>query len=81
MATRDPLGRETTIAYDAFDLLPVAVTDPVGLTTNAVYDYRVMQPIQVTNDNDRLTLPLGLRTRPCVGSRHRRETANWPVSG
>jgi RHS repeat-associated protein len=64
VATRDPLGRETTISYDAFDLLPVAVTNPAGLTTSAEYDYRVMQPQRVTDPNGNVTdftfTPLGL---------------------
>jgi RHS repeat-associated protein len=49
--TRDPLGRDTTIEYDGYDLLPLQVTNPIGLTTTAVYDYRVMQPWQVTDAN------------------------------
>lgn len=60
----DPLGRATTIAYDAFDLLPTAVTDPVGLQTKAIYNYRVLQPIQVADPNDNQQTfgfsPLGL---------------------
>jgi hypothetical protein len=52
MTTRDPLGSDTTIAYDQpFDLLPVQVTDAVGLTTSAEYDYRVLQPRMVTDAN------------------------------
>jgi RHS repeat-associated protein len=64
VASRDPLGRETTIRYDAFDLLPVEVTDPAGLTISAVNDYRVMQPERVTDPNGNRTAftftPLGL---------------------
>jgi RHS repeat-associated protein len=63
-ATRDPMGRETAIVYDAYDLLPTAVTDPAGLTTSAVYDYRVLQPRDVTDPNGNRTAytftPLGL---------------------
>lgn len=63
-ATRDPLGRDTTISYDAFDLLPTEVIDPVGLTTKAVYDYRVMQPREVIDPNGNRAAatftPLGL---------------------
>lgn len=51
LATLDPLGRETTIQYDTFDLLPVEVTDPAGMTMSAVYDYRVLQPREVTDPN------------------------------
>jgi len=64
MVTRNPLGRETTIDYDVFALMPILVTDPVGLTTSAEYDYRVMQPFQVTDPNGNVTeftfTPLGL---------------------
>jgi RHS repeat-associated protein len=64
IATRDPLGRETTIIYDSFHLLPATVTDPVGLITQAVYDYRVLQPKEVTDPNGNRSAfafsPLGL---------------------
>ena len=69
---RDPLGNDTTIAYDRpYHLLPVQVTDAVGLTTSAEYDYRVLQPRMVTDANGNrraVTLqPLG------TGHRHRRD--------
>lgn len=64
LATRDPLGHETTILYDQFDLLPTEVSDLVGLTTKAVYDYRVLQPKEVTDPNGNRSAfafsPLGL---------------------
>jgi RHS repeat-associated protein len=64
-ATRDPLGREIKIIYEApYHLLPSAVTDPAELTTTATYDYGVLQPHEVTDPNGnqiRLTYtPLGL---------------------
>ena len=69
-ATRDPLDRETTVAYDPFDLLPVLVTDPVGLTTAATYNYRVLQPNEVTDVNGNRTrvvyTPLGLPASTAV---------------
>ena len=49
--TRDPLGRDTTIGYDAFDLLPVHVIDSAGLVIEASYDLRVLQPRKVTDPN------------------------------
>ena len=49
--TRDPLGADTAIAYDAFGLLPIRVTDPVGLITQASYDYRVLQAREITDAN------------------------------
>ena len=54
-ATRDPLGRDTRIEYDKYDLLPTLVIDPIGLTTKAEYDYRVMQPRLVTDLNGNRT--------------------------
>src|SRR5262249_52329033 len=51
VASRDALGAETTIAYDAFGLLPVEVTDPAGLATRATYDYRVLAPNAITDVN------------------------------
>ncbi|WP_346294113.1 SpvB/TcaC N-terminal domain-containing protein [Sphaerothrix gracilis] len=49
--TRDPLGRDTQIEYDTYDLLPIRVTNPIGLTTEAEHDYRVMQPHRITDLN------------------------------
>jgi RHS repeat-associated protein len=62
---RDPLGRDTTIAYDElYELQPKEVTDPVGLKTTAEYDYRVLQPGEVIDPNGNRTrftfTPLGL---------------------
>jgi RHS repeat-associated protein len=51
----DPSSRDTLIAYDSFDVLPIEVTDPVGLTTHASYDYRVFQPNQVIDLNGNRT--------------------------
>jgi RHS repeat-associated protein len=63
-ATRDALDHETKIAYDLYDLLPIAVTDPAGLLTTAIPDHRVLQPRQVTDVNGNRSLfeftPLGL---------------------
>lgn len=68
--TRDPLGRDTQITYDQYDLLPVQVTNPIGLTTTAEYDYRVMQPKQMTDLNGNQThvtfTPLGLLASTAV---------------
>src|SRR5204863_179443 len=69
-ATRDPFGRDTTITYDVFDLLPVAVTDPVGLITTATYNNRVHQPSMVSDPNGNSTVfaftPLSLLERTAV---------------
>jgi len=69
-ATRDPLGRDTAITYDGYQLLPVQVTGPTGLATQAVYDYRVLQPVEVTDPNGNRAAvaftPLGLVERSAV---------------
>jgi RHS repeat-associated protein len=63
-ATRDALNRETRTGYDAYGLLPIAVTNAAGLTTNVDYDYRVLQPRQITDANGNRAAvaftPLGL---------------------
>jgi RHS repeat-associated protein len=68
--TRDPLGRDTTIEYDDYDLLPTRVIDPANLTTEAIYDYRVFQPEVVTDQNGNRTAfaftPLGLLERTAI---------------
>ncbi len=68
--TRDPLGRDTTITYDQFELLPLNVTDPVGLRTEAIYDYRVLQPREVIDLNGNrqafMFTPLGLLASTAV---------------
>ncbi|OUC11784.1 MAG: hypothetical protein B0A82_26750 [Alkalinema sp. CACIAM 70d] len=71
IATRDPLGHETTITYDSpYQLLPEKVKDPVGLETEAKYNYRVLQPERVTDPNGNATefkfSPLGLLTETWV---------------
>jgi RHS repeat-associated protein len=61
---RDPLGRDTVITYDSFDLLLLQITDPAGLKTSAIYDYRVLQPSEVADPNGNRTRvafsPLGI---------------------
>jgi RHS repeat-associated protein len=61
---RNPLGHDTTITYDAYDLLPVKITDPIGLATSATYDYRLLEPSVVTDANGNRTAttftPLGM---------------------
>jgi RHS repeat-associated protein len=56
VAKRDPLGDETTIAYDMpYGLLATETSDPVGLITTAEYDYRVLQASYVTDPNGNRT--------------------------
>ncbi|HEY9796413.1 MAG TPA: SpvB/TcaC N-terminal domain-containing protein [Leptolyngbyaceae cyanobacterium] len=80
--TRDPFGRDTAIAYDEFDLLPLTVTDPVGLTTQAEYDYRVMQPNQVSDPNGNRQAftfsPLGLLTSTAVMGKEGEKVGDTP---
>lgn len=54
LAQRNPLGHETTIAYDHYHLLPTEVAAPNPdrkLITRAEYDYRVLQPKRVIDPN------------------------------
>ena len=64
LAMLDPLGREMTVVYDRFELMPERVTDALGLSTQAQYDYRVMQPFEVVDANNNRQqfafTPLGL---------------------
>ena len=64
LVLRDPLGRDVSITYDAFNLLAVATSGPTGLVTEARYDYRVMAPDFITDHNGNRTAytftPLGL---------------------
>ncbi|OQW39773.1 MAG: hypothetical protein A4S08_06030 [Proteobacteria bacterium SG_bin4] len=55
LAQRDPFGHETTIDYDAYQLLPVKVTGPTGFTTQAEYDMRVFQPKRVIDPNNNVS--------------------------
>ncbi len=48
----DILGNQSTMQYDAYQLLPLSVTDVLGNTSSAVYDYRVLQPVLLTDIND-----------------------------
>jgi hypothetical protein len=53
--TRDPFGNAVTVAFDAYDLLPVSVTDPFTNTTSCVNDYRTLHPSLVTDSNGNRT--------------------------
>lgn len=83
LAVRDPLGRETAITYDRFELLPSTITDPAGLTTSAQHEYRLLQPREITdpNGNSRLVgyTPLGLPESITVtGKNDEGDTADAP---
>ncbi len=86
LATRDPLGNETTIAYqkdgqDLYDLLPTVVTDPAGLTTQAEYDYRILQPKLVVDPNGNRTAygftALGLLKHTAVMGKEDEPVGDW----
>lgn len=68
--TKDPLGFESSIQYDRFQLMPIEVTNAIGLTVLSEIDYRVMQPRQITEPNGNRTAasytPLGLVTGTAV---------------
>lgn len=86
MATKDPLGHETTISYRKddevlYDLLPTKVTNPVGLTIETNYDYRVLQPRLVTDPNNNRTAygftPLGLLKHTAVMGAKDQPIGDW----
>lgn len=52
LAVRDQLGKEATVTFDDYDLLPKTVTDPVGMQTEAWYDYRLFTPYKAKDPND-----------------------------
>jgi RHS repeat-associated protein len=60
---RDPLGVESSVDHDAYDLFPIAVSQG-GLIERANHDYRALQPFEVTDTNGNITrysyTPLGL---------------------
>ena len=86
LASRDPLGNETTIDYqkdgqDLYDLFPIEVTDPAGLTTQLDYDYRVLQTRLVTDpNNNRMAYcftPLGLLNHTAVMGKENEPVGDW----
>ncbi|MGE3289369.1 MAG: SpvB/TcaC N-terminal domain-containing protein [Dehalococcoidia bacterium] len=64
VASRDPLGNQTTVAYDPHAMFAVTLTDPAGMVTSAEIDYRVLRPCEVTDPNGNRAAvafsPLGL---------------------
>jgi RHS repeat-associated protein len=70
LESRHPLGRASSIRYDAFGLLPVRATDAAALSAMAVHDYRVLRPRLTTNVNGNRTAfaftPLGFLERIAV---------------
>jgi len=80
---RDPLGNDTSIVYDSYELLPLTVTDAAHLDTLASYDYRVLQPKEVTDPNGNRTIdaftPLGLlESTAVIGKNGKGDTPDKP---
>jgi RHS repeat-associated protein len=80
---RDPLGTDTTTAFDhPYHLLPVQVADAVGLTTSADYDYRVLQPATITDANGNRSAvtfsPLGFVTATAVMGKEGEQVGDTP---
>ncbi|MBC3363975.1 SpvB/TcaC N-terminal domain-containing protein [Pseudomonas sp. SWRI154] len=44
----------TTTEYDAYHLMPIAVTLPDGCTTRVEYDYHSLQPRKITDPNENI---------------------------
>jgi RHS repeat-associated protein len=47
----DPWGSQSTVSYDDFRLLPVAIKDAVGNVTSVANNYRVLGPWLLTDSN------------------------------
>jgi RHS repeat-associated protein len=80
--SRDALGRETSVAYDEYGVLPVAVTDPATLVRSATYDYRTLKPALVTDPNGNRSAvaytPLGFVASVAVMGRPGESTGDTP---
>lgn len=51
LVQRDPLGHESTIDFDEYQILPKKMTGPTGLAVQAEYSYRVFQAHKVNDPN------------------------------
>ena len=82
--TRDPLGRDTTIAYDDFALLPVEITRASALTRRVAYDYRLLQPHEIVDPNGNRSLatytPLGLLAATALMGKPGEDVGDTPDS-
>src|SRR6266487_2024376 len=82
LVRRDALGRDTLVAYDAFQLLPTTVTDTLGFVRRADYDYRVLQSFFVTDVNGNRTQfafsPLGFLVSIAVMGKEREAVGDLP---
>lgn len=72
-ALKDPLGNQTDIEYDTYDLLVNKLTDPLALSLRAEHDYRTLQVRRIVDPNGNQTLctytPLGLVASTAVMGR------------
>ena len=82
--TRDALGHDTSVAHDAFDLLPTEIRNAVGMSIAATYDYRVMEPSVVVDANGNRTVngftPLGLLESVAVSGKSNEGVGDTPES-
>jgi len=51
VATTDPFGNTTSVAYDAHDLFATTVTDAIGNTVTADIDYHLLAAWRITDPN------------------------------
>ncbi|MEO8290038.1 MAG: SpvB/TcaC N-terminal domain-containing protein [Gaiellaceae bacterium] len=72
-ATKDPLGSETEVVFDKFDLMPAKVIDAAGLEVEVSNDFRVFQPSKHVDVNGNATrylyTPLGLLAKTWLEGR------------
>lgn len=70
LGVKDPMGNESSILPDAYQLLPEKVIDPKGMEVFAQYDYRFLQPNRITDPNGNRIVydfsPLGLLTKRAI---------------
>jgi len=83
LASRDPMGAESTVGYDQYRVRPTRHRDPAGLETTVDYDTRRWLPVTVTDPNGARHVmaytPLGLPE--AIWSRGRAgETAGDPAA-
>jgi hypothetical protein len=64
IASRDPMGAESTVVYDRHGVRPVLRRDAAGLETIITYDIRLWTPVTITDPNGARRVmsytPLGL---------------------
>ena len=51
----DPLGNETQMIFDDYEILPIQINYNHNLSKKTKYDYDIMQPIEIVDFNDNKT--------------------------